>query len=463
MPALGLALGLPFQIGKVGSAPAPVPDVFPVDAYWSGEDGTIGQVVTVPNLTAATLEKYPIGAWTLSTEAASRMLIGASANDLPLALRVGATDVAKTAGSRGVATPQTYDSNYAQYAFGASSRCPSRLSISGWFRISDGIAVNRDLVILTKAGGGYVVINTNTGNVRIHADDGGSGFGPSIAFTPGQWYFFSILALRSGTSRLRVYDTSLTLVGESTISSVNNTGFISARIGRCDATGDFSAPNNVGTMEVADVMIDHTNGIYPLGIEYNAADHPAVPVFDDSDSFDRANGALGSGWTEQKAGITIASNKAVASSFDALLPFAYRNGTFNQRQYSEVVIDTVSNAEMVGVSVRCDGIDAAADCVQYVARAGVQRYIQSVTDATATNMFQVTFTAWAIGDTVRLVADGNFIGLYRKPSGGSFSLIGSAWLNGTHAAGNPGIVLGRAASWATDGKALSWAGGNLQY
>lgn len=443
------------------SAVAPV--VIPVDMFWSGEDGTIGQLVTVPNLTAATVEKYPIGTWTLSAEAAARMQIAASANNLPYALRVATTDIAKAAGSRGIATPQTYDVNYAQYAFGASSRCPSRISISGWFRISDGIAVNRDLVILTKAGGGYVVINTNTGNIRIHADDGASGFGSNIAFTPGQSYFFTLLALRSGTSRLRVYDSSLNFVGESTISSLDNTGFVSIRIGRCDATGDFSSPNNVGTMEVADVIFDHTRGIYPLGIEYNSSDYPAVATFDDADSFDRADGALGAGWTEQKAGITIASNKAVSSNYDSLLPFAYRNGTFNARQYSEAVIDTVSNAEMVGVSVRCTGVDASADCVQYVARSGISRYIQSVTGGVATNMFQVTFTAWAIGDTVRLVADGNFIGLYRKPSGGSFSLIGSAWLNNTHATGNPGIVLGKAATWATTGKALSWAGGNYQY
>jgi hypothetical protein len=67
-----------------------------------------------------------------------------------------------------------------------------------------------------------------------------------------------------------------------------------------------------------------------------------------------------------------------------------------------------------------------------------------------------------LGDTVRLVCDGNFVGLYRKPSGsGAYTLLGKSFLNDTHAAGNPGIYGGRTSGAATPCKLTSWAGGNL--
>lgn len=435
--------------------------VIPVDMFWSSEAGTVDDAMSTALLGSAYTEKYPLGTWTMTAEALSRMTVGASVNSLPNSVCVGATTFPRAGYTRCLSTLQTWDSNYAQLAFAGSGSAPPRISVSAFIKSSHNIAVNRDIIILTKAGGGYIVLATNSGNLRIHGDDGGSGFGPNIAITVGEWYFVTILALRSGTSILRVYTTSGVFVGESTVVSNNDTGFVNIRLGRCDATGDFSAPNNVGSLAVAQLMVDHTHGIYPLGIAYSASNYPTVTASDVTDSFDRADGALGANWVEQKAGITIAGNKAVSANYDATLPSAYYAGVFSEKQYSEVIIDTVSNAEIVGVGVRCTGDDVTNSGVFYAARAGVQRNIQTLTNGVLTNLVSLSFTAWAIGDTVRIVADGNFIGVYRKPSGGSFTLIGFGWVNLTHASGNPGIMIGKTATWATNGKALSWAGGNI--
>lgn len=435
--------------------------VVPVDMFWSGETGAVNDAMSVALLGAAYTEKYPLGTWTMTAEALARMTVQSGVNSLPNRIRVNGAQFAKSGYTRCASTLQTWDSNYAQLAFAGSGSAPARLTYSAFIKSSHNIAVNRDIIILTKAGGGFVVLAINSGNLRIHADDGGSGFGPNIAITTGNWYFVTVLALRSGISKLRAYTSTGVFVGESTIVSNDNTGFVNIRIGRCDATGDFGPPNDVGSLAVAQLMVDHTHGIYPLGIVYNPLNYPAVPVLNVADSFDRADGALGANWTEQKAGITISGNKAVSDNYDAVLPSAYYVGAFNEKQYSEIVIDTVSNAEMVGVGVRCTGDTVNNTGVFYVARAGIARQIQTLTNGVLTNLVAVTFTAWAIGDTMRIVADGNFIGIYRKPSGGAFSLIGQGWLNLTHAAGNPGIMIGKAAVWATTGKALSWAGGNL--
>jgi len=223
-----------------------------------------------------------------------------------------------------------------------------------------------------------------------------------------------------------------------------------------------TTPNNVGSIQFADIIIDHTRGVFPLGIEYDSANYPTVAAFDDADNFDRANGALGSGWVEQKTGILISTNRAASSNYDTVLPMAYRVGSFSSRQYAEAVIDAVSNGQIVGVGVRCSGVDASASGIIYRAQAGINQYIKNITGGASTNMQLVSFTAWGIGDTVRIIADGNFIGVFRKPAGSSdYTLLQYDWLNGTHATGNPALVVGMAASWASAGAARDWAGGNI--
>jgi hypothetical protein len=120
---------------------------------------------------------------------------------------------------------------------------------------------NRVLFRVQNSGGSDVIAITlleANKNIRL-AGSTTSDNGASL--TAGSWYWITAQANRNGTSLLKVFDTSSTLVGSEC--SVTSPDFECRRVFIFNNNTDLSSTDNV--LYVDDFCTNWTNATYPLG------------------------------------------------------------------------------------------------------------------------------------------------------------------------------------------------------
>jgi hypothetical protein len=166
---------------------------------------------------------------------------------------------------------------------------------------------------------------------------------------------------------------------------------------------------------------------------------PAVAT----DNFNRADGSLGSNWTDQEPGSAIASNEVTGSGGDGGFNHAYWNAdAFDDDQYAQIVIKTTGT--YIGPSVRCSGLNKA-----YLLQTTGSGSTLFKWDTGFTNLG--SYGAVSANDVVKLEVTGTTLKVY----------INGAQ-NGSNAT-DSGLASGSAGIYTagTTARADDWEGGNV--
>jgi hypothetical protein len=155
-----------------------------------------------------------------------------------------------------------------------------------------------------------------------------------------------------------------------------------------------------------------------------------------SDNFNRANGGLGSNWTDATgmSGLQVVSNACAGTvSAEQVSFWATTAGSFSADQYSEgAVRGMVSGAKYAGVVVRMSGDDGYTFYTDGASGAGhteVARY-----DNAVPTVLQSFATTVAAGDVLKLQITGTTLKAYKNGV-----QLGTDITDATYAAGQPGI------------------------
>lgn len=167
-----------------------------------------------------------------------------------------------------------------------------------------------------------------------------------------------------------------------------------------------------------------------------------------SDSFQRANGPVGSNWTSNLNGFNISGNTCVGNTAAVFNGMFWSADSFNDAHYSTITIG--SGTGQWGPSVRAQ---AGADSYYSYSVSGVSpnmsgSFFKRV--AGVNTNIGGTVAGFATGDTVTLACAGNVLFAFRN---GTFV---AAVKDSTFSGGKPGIQL-----FSTTNAITSWSGGNF--
>jgi hypothetical protein len=170
-----------------------------------------------------------------------------------------------------------------------------------------------------------------------------------------------------------------------------------------------------------------------------------------SDNFNRANGGLGSNWTQNVNSWTIESNQARPNTGGSDCLIRWSAEAFDAAQYSQVVIKNPSGTTWYGVAVRC-ATSAVLTCYSYACSSSERELAQYINGSwTRLGNSVVGAGSAANNDVFKLEANGSSIKPYRNgsldtsitPTGVSNSNIPSGAIgmfgNGNVAGGGVGV------------------------
>lgn len=178
-----------------------------------------------------------------------------------------------------------------------------------------------------------------------------------------------------------------------------------------------------------------------------------------SDSFTNTNGTLltthNSSWTFQSGTIVIQGNAAATNSAARDCFASWNADTFNDDQYSQGTILTVTVGEYAGVACRMASGTIDTN-YHYYSESGVS-YFQKLVDGTYTQ-FGSTGSGFASNDVVRIEASGTTI--TPKLNGTTDTSVGGAVTDSSIASGAAGIG-GYGVVGASGTRIDDWEGGDL--
>jgi hypothetical protein len=175
----------------------------------------------------------------------------------------------------------------------------------------------------------------------------------------------------------------------------------------------------------------------------------ALPATDD---FNRANAAtLGANWTDQNAGMSVSSNKAVPTG--GAFSQAYWNADiFDDDQYSQAVLGEIgfaSSAQYVGALVRASGAASNNDYMLYADFSDVYlgKWVAAAFSLITTFSGQST-----VGATYRLEVEGTTLRGYKNGV-----QLGTDQTDSALSSGSAGVMGFNSGTARMD----DWEGGNL--
>lgn len=180
-----------------------------------------------------------------------------------------------------------------------------------------------------------------------------------------------------------------------------------------------------------------------------------------TDNFNRADGGLGTNWTDQFTGggltTRIISNQANegSSSSDGALAF-WNASAFANDQYAELAISGIEpSGGYVGPTVRCSGTNGSLACYIGMALTSGRARIYKATagfsfpGTLVVDLGTISGAAWVDGDVVRIEAQGTTLRMYRNGV-----QIGTDTTDASLASGSAGLFV-------HGPQADDWAGGDL--
>jgi hypothetical protein len=182
-------------------------------------------------------------------------------------------------------------------------------------------------------------------------------------------------------------------------------------------------------------------------IDNNPVVVPRPPVAGDvSDNFNRANGALGSNWTNAVGSCVISSNTVTANGFNAahnISHWATAVNTFANDQFSQATFTTAGDSG--GLCVRWAGPSG----YKFIGPAGGNYFLYETTSGTDTSLGSFSSATIANGDVVRLEATGTTIRVLVN------AVEQLSVTDATHASGSPGLAM----NWNGGAFLDDWSGG----
>ena len=251
--------------GDVLSFTSSVPTT--IDTYMDFESGTSGDILTTSALNAGT--HTSIGTWSLSANATTLMFVGNTETTLYNPAKIGATVYTDSGSTRSIKSRLDTVSNNATLTLTSSV---DTLSVGFWVTVDSlgGTAQTIDLFAIENPAGGFFVCQIGSnGKMHAHGDKTGtSQVGSDIAGSNaiGVPLWVTMKYARFSTCTLKVYNSSATLLGTSTVdlSLGHDSPAATILVGRLDAHGG-SQPPNTSFLNYDDLMIDVTNANFPLG------------------------------------------------------------------------------------------------------------------------------------------------------------------------------------------------------
>ena len=156
-----------------------------------------------------------------------------------------------------------------------------------------------------------------------------------------------------------------------------------------------------------------------------------------SDNFNRANGGLGSSWTDQQSTQAITSNAAFGGNAAGYASSFYNAAPFSNDQTSQVKI--VSSFNYVAAAVRMSGTAGATNWYAFFSHGVLQKMVAGVVGADLG-----TSAAAAVGDTIKLTVVGTTLTCYIN----GVSVISVT--DTSFASGSPGIAWYQTAAGADE-------------
>lgn len=165
-----------------------------------------------------------------------------------------------------------------------------------------------------------------------------------------------------------------------------------------------------------------------------------------TDDFNRANGALGSNWTNAVGSCVIDTNRATANGFNAahnISHWATAVNTFANDQFSQATFVTAGDSG--GLCVRWAGTSG----YKLVGPAGGNYFLVETTSGTDTDLDNFAEAEIANGDVVRLEATGTTIRVLVD------GVEMASATDSDHASGSPGLCM----NWNGGAFLDNWSGG----
>lgn len=238
-------------------------DVTDVDVLVDMEAGSDDSAVSVSLLNTATKAGagFPAGTWSKTGD--WRVSVAHEVATLG-SFKVGATTYTDAGGTRGfrLVNPGG-NTQHLKYTF--TGRYAGDFSIGCWISIPDGSANSPTVdLIWAEQNVDWAVaqyVDYGTPQIWMHTD---AGEGPGITFAYDTWYWLTFEAKRNATCRLRLYTTTGTLVGTSTLPNNSAATWEYVSFGKADAHGNYPSMNS-SVIAFDDIVMDFTDTTWPLG------------------------------------------------------------------------------------------------------------------------------------------------------------------------------------------------------
>jgi len=143
--------------------------------------------------------------------------------------------------------------------------------------------------------------------------------------------------------------------------------------------------------------------------------HGAIPA---SDSFTRADGALGANWNANSTcTLSIVSNAVRLTGVDDFCIASWAADTFNADQCSQITIPTLSNADSASAGVRTSGqFGSTLSMYLLTADGGKGSTLDKIVSNVGSQIRSLAATNFVAGDIIKLCVQGTTLTAFRNGS-----------------------------------------------